>query len=385
MNLPVRQVVRRHPPLGSTTRSVPEKLTELLSRFYRLGEITAYQRVFRGQVNTGHIIETVLDQKRSKYFIRQYHPSRKITEIEFEHALINHLADRKFELAGRVILTTTGQTYVPLSVGKERTGRTEIFAVFEYLNGVVRYDWTPPLCNLRALENAATVLARYHQAVADWRPANGRTRPGIAEQLVQTQAKLKAWCGGAGDTCFDASLVNRLDLILRSNSRVLAVLRTPAYDRLPRLAIHGDFHPGNLTFEQDRVSGVFDFDWATIDVRCFDVALSIFYFCVLWQDDKDGHLDTDRAALFIQSYQNTFREKADPGRLNHTEQQLLPDMILAADIYVLGWVLSDFYTGPVDVDTYTGYLRHGLNYLRWAETNNSQRFWNDIIDNGDSA
>jgi homoserine kinase type II len=164
----------------------------------------------------------------------------------------------------------------------------------------------------------------------------------------------------------------------------LRELRSPIYDQLHRLAIHGDFHPGNLTFQQDHVSGLFDFDWARMDVRCFDVALSIFYFCVQWQDGVDGQLDADRAVLFLQTYQNMFRGKPVIGAVNNDEKGILSDMVLAADIYVLGWILSDFYTGHVDVDQYAGYLRHGLNYMRWAEENNRQRLlWCDIIENGE--
>jgi len=51
-------------------------------------------------------------------------------------------------------------------------------------------------------------------------------------------------------------------------------------------------------------------------------------------------------------------------------------MILAANIYVLGWVLSDFDRGNVDPFEYTGYLRHGLNFMRWASSNSR---WSDQL------
>jgi homoserine kinase type II len=382
MNPPVRHAIRIHPPLGPATSPVPEALVRLLSRFYHLGEITLYHRVTRGQVNTGHIVETERGQKRSKYFIRQYHPDRKIAEIEFEHALIDHLVTKKFEYVGGVIRTTSGQTYVPLPVDKEGNGRAEIFAVFEYLTGEVRYDWTPPGCDLQSLENAAMVLARYHQAVADWRPVNGWARPGIVEQLSRMETTLRTYRQMAGDTPFDACLRSHLDLISRAGSTVLAAFRTPAFAQLPRLAIHGDFHPGNLTFEQDRIRGLFDFDWARMDARCFDVALAIFYFCARWQAGVDGQLDMGRVGAFLDVYQRTLEQDQGLKGLNRMEWRFLPDMILAADIYILGWVLSDFYTDRVDVDRYTGYLRHGVNYIRWAEENNDKPGWKDILSRG---
>ena len=87
---------------------LPNKLKQLLGRFYDLGEITDYQAITRGQVNTGHIIETKRGRKRSRYFIREYRRGKEIAEIGFEHGLINHLVSKKFEYIGGIIESENG-------------------------------------------------------------------------------------------------------------------------------------------------------------------------------------------------------------------------------------------------------------------------------------
>jgi homoserine kinase type II len=45
------------------------------------------------------------------------------------------------------------------------------------------------------------------------------------------------------------------------------------YSAMPRLAVHGDYHPGNLKFQGGKVIAVLDFGWSKIEARCFDVGL----------------------------------------------------------------------------------------------------------------
>jgi len=357
-------------------KSIPDRLKRLVTRFYDLGEVTDYRPISRGQVNTGHVIETKLSRKRPRYFVREYRQGREIADIEFEHALINHLVSKKFEYICGVVMSTTGQTYAQLPDDEAGESHPVFFAVFDYLPGEIRYDWSRPDCKVEELKSAATTLARYHEAVADWWPVNGGARPGIAEQLLVTEKQLQEYRQLAGNARFDDCLSNGLDLITRSHSDTLDALSSSDYHQIPRLAVHGDFHPGNLIFRNGHVSGLFDFDWANMDVRCFDVALAVFYFCTEWRGSVDGHLNIDRASVFLHVYQNTLKTNRAIETLSETERRFLPDMILAANIYVLGWILSDFYRGNVDNLQYTGYLRHGLNFIRWESANSR---WSEQI------
>ena len=160
--------------------------------------------------------------------------------------------------------------------------RSVFFAVFNYLPGEIQYDWTRPDCKIRELRSAALTLARYHEAVSDWRPPSGVGRPGIVDQLPAAETRLQRFHQLARHTRFDDCLESNFNLITRSIADTLDGLSSPEYNRMPRLAIHGDYHPGNLIFRDGHVSGLLDFDWAHMDVRCFDVALALYYFCIQW-------------------------------------------------------------------------------------------------------
>ncbi len=381
---PAARVGARMAPLSRSQRClpIPKAIRRLFEQYYDLGNITGYQRVSRGQVNTGHIVETVRDTRRSRYFVREYHLARTRPEIAFEHGLLTHLAGKKFALTGAVLKSKTGKTMVALPAGRPDRKEEAFFAVFDYLPGEIRCDWTPPLCDDRVLQSAADALARYHQAVAGWRPVHGSVRPDIVQQLRQMDEKQYARGFPAGPVCFDTHMIAHLDTIRAAREYLLTALAPAAYRMLPRLAAHGDFHPGNLMFENDRVSGIFDFDWAHVDARVFDVALAIFYFCTGWAAETDGCLDRDRVALFLQSYQGVLEKDQEIGALNRTEKRLLADMVLAANIYVLGWVLADFSSGRIDIGRFTKYLRHGVNYIDRAKAENAKTIRKSISDIG---
>lgn len=58
---------------------------------------------------------------------------------------------------------------------------------------------------------------------------------------------------------------------------------------MSHLVIHGDYHPGNVKFQDGKVSGIFDFDWSNADLRCFDVAIALLYFCSVWNGIDAGN------------------------------------------------------------------------------------------------
>ena len=64
--------------------------------------------------------------------------------------------------------------------------------------------------------------------------------------------------------------------------RQLELVRVHLGDRqwhaLPQAVIHGDLHPGNLRVQGDRVVGLFDFDYLSVQARLRDVADVMIFF-----------------------------------------------------------------------------------------------------------
>jgi homoserine kinase type II len=112
---------------------------------------------------------------------------------------------------------------------------------------------------------------------------------------------------------------------------------------------------------------LFDFDWSKVDVRCFDVALAITYFCSIWEGHAGGSLHMGKTAIFFHAYQQAGATGVIP--LSEPEIKYLPHMIRAANIYVMNWVIQDFYNTKniIDPCNHIKYLQHYGLVLQWLE------------------
>ena len=341
------------------------RLNEVVSNHYKIGELTHFEQLHLGYLNISYIIETRSGSKRKKYFFRRYKDGIKAEEIEFEHSIIRHLGARQFRLIADVIPTTDGKTYVRHLEG-DGAKKVEIFyAIFDYLPGEDKYSWVGPQCRDVEIECAASILAQFHNTVADLVPAGKRYEPRILELLPEIATYVAHCSQNPGRTVFDSYFQEHLSLIQDNITRTLEALGKISGSSLPQQVIHSDYHPGNLKFEGDKIIGLFDFDWSKLDFRCLDVALAVNYFFSSWAGQEDGVLRLDNTRLFINTYQNTLKHKSGIGPLSAAELACLPHMISASNLYAFNWTIRSFYGKNVDPEEYLTYLRHGVNFMKW--------------------
>lgn len=347
------------------------RLKEIVSEHYQIGDLVEYKRLHLGYVNVSYIIEVVANGERKKYFFRQYKRGIKEEEVRFEHSVINHLIERGFELVAGVIRTRDGKTYVrQLDDG----GEAVFYAIFDFLPGEDKYTWVNPDCGEDELRNAASVLARFHEAVFDLQPAGKRYEPQIVDLLPAIAENAERCAAIAGETEFDVYFLDNLGPILETTRNTLSAI-SAEYAGMVHQVIHCDYHPGNLKFQDGEIVGLFDFDWSKVDARCFDVALAMTYFCTAWEGEEDGELQLDKVAVFLKGYQDTLSSARGVGPLNDVELKYLPHMISASNIYVLNWTIRDFYGREADPGEHLLYLRHGVRTMRWLENGDN---WDDL-------
>ncbi len=346
-------------------------LKRILSHHYSLGELVEARPIPRGYVNVSYALEFQTDGGRSRYCFRAYRQGIREEEIRFEHSVISHLTERGFRLTARLVRARDGRTYV----FDEREGR--FYALFEFLPGEDRYTWDAPSCSDRELCNAATAFARFHQAVAGFVPEGRREEPGIQELLPRIAQSLKRRAGQAGGTAFDRYFLQNLAAICTALEQTVSELDRRGCGRGVRQVIHCDYHPGNLKFENDEVTGLFDFDWSKIDLRAFDVALALVYFCAEWEGESDGEVRLDKVRAFLKRYQEVLGAGAGgnlaPGPLSELELECLPALMAAANLYVLNWAVEDFYSQGTDPGEYLRYLQHSVRLMRWLEDAENQK------------
>lgn len=342
----------------------------LILEQYDLGDLIGFQQDERGTVNTSFTIELHKHGETKRYFFRRYKQAVRSEEIEFEHSIINHLKSNGFDIVAGVRPARDGSTYIHWQNTDDQNG--VYYAIFDYLLGEDRYTWIDPVCSAPEIASAAKVLARFHRSLSGLIPSGVRVEPKIMELLPLIDDLLDQCASQSKGTIFDIRFQEYFDVIREHLRRTRGSLENSLDSHCPVVVIHCDYHPGNLKYEGDQISGVFDLDWSKVDYRCFDVALALFYFFVSWGAENDGALRLPDVKLFLDSYQNTLAGVLEPGPLTQEEIGCLPDMIAAANLYVLNWAILDYLHKEVDPDEYLVCLEHAIRTIIWLEDGEHQ-------------
>lgn len=77
------------------------------------------------------------------------------------------------------------------------------------------------------------------------------------------------------------------------------VAASATYAQLPRGPIHADLFRDNVMFEDDELTGFFDFYFAGVDTLLFDLAVCLNDWCI---DLESGRLEEERAIAFVAAY-----------------------------------------------------------------------------------
>ena len=350
--------------------TVTSELKEILAQ-YDLGELIDYERNERGFVNTAYVIHTLAGGERKRYFVRKYKRGVGEQELLFEHSLIAHLVAEGAPVAC-IHLTRSGKSYLQrFEGGADAEGI--FYTIFDYLPGDDRFTWVNPLLTKGELRSSAVVLAKLHSDAGKFIPLGRRAEPRILD-LLPVIGETWSGCGARSKgTVFDRRIGEHADHVRSNIAATLAALEEPAARRLPEMVIHCDYHPGNLKFTGESVSGVFDFDWSKVDLRLFDLGLALWYFCTAWQGPEDGHFRLDWAKAFLQSYRETLAAHPGAAAITADEAHYLPTMINAGNLYVLHWTILDYFAKDVDPDEYLVFLDHSLNFIQWYEQPENRR------------
>lgn len=75
---------------------------------------------------------------------------------------------------------------------------------------------------------------------------------------------------------------------------------SPLYKQLPRGPIHADLFRNNVMFDENKLTGFFDFYFAGWDVLLFDLAVTVNDWCI---NLADGEIDNIRLAALLDAYQ----------------------------------------------------------------------------------
>lgn len=348
--------------------NILQRAETVVKEHYDLGEVLSVGELEGGYINRSFVVHVKRNDIPCKYMVRRYNPANAEDDIQFEHALVSHLRKNGFLIAAGVIPKKNGGTYAKEQLTVE--GRTAIrfWAVFEFLKSEIRYAFMDTNLSEEELTSAADTLARLHEAGRNFCNPSGinRRQPKVMDFLPTFRQAYAEYTKEAGKTHFDQCFLKHRDEILEKVDHTL--IPDADLDRMPQLPIHGDYNQGNLTYEGLQVIGVFDFDWSRIDMRLFDLAQSLVYFCACWDGQEAGSIDLDKCVLFLRSYNEGCKSAAIPGPLNAVEQANMTLMLAAANLFVLHCIIHYYYkTEDPDVEGWLAALNHYLSIMHWIE------------------
>jgi homoserine kinase type II len=339
-----------------------------MKEHYDLGEVASVGELHGGFINRSFVVDVGSDDDRRKYMLREYNAETAEGDVQFEHALIGHLKKGGFSIVGGVMPKKDGDTYAKEELIVEGGSIVRFWAVFEFLKGEDRYTFMDTHLSEEESASAADTLARLHHAGRGFRSPSGasRARPKIMDFLPTIRHAYARYAEMAGQTRFDQFFLDCREDILAKLDHVL--ISSSDCESLPQLPIHGDYHQGNLKYEGARVTGVFDFDWSRIDIRLFDLAQAMVYFCACWDGDEAGSIDLEKYVSFLRSY-NEGCKTADPSlRLTELEWARLPLLMAMANHFALRCIVHYYYrTEDPDVEGWLGVLNHYRNIMYWIE------------------
>ena len=355
---------------------VRSQIKEVVEKFYDLGNVIEVYEIFGGYVNRSFGVICEKDGQRKDYFVRKYkakfNTEANPDDILYEHLLINYCKEHGLKEAAFVYPSNNGSTMVSL-VDQDETGKDlkRYFAVYDYLPGEDKYTWINNENTPTEFRHLGALQARFHNFGRDFNPGKlAKAEPKIQFLLpsfVDLFSRLAA--RDLPDSMFHAFFNSKLPCIIANIKK--NQIPDAAFEKMPCTPIHSDLHAGNVKWEGDDCTGIFDFDWSKIEVRLFDICFALVYCCSSWRPESDGILRLDDCRYFLEGYNSQLKELTGLEPLNSTEKEHFPTMMAAACQYLLNWCTNlFFYEDPELVNDYEAlyYLLHITRLMDWIDT-----------------
>lgn len=236
---------------------------------YDIGEVVELTAIAEGVENTNYRLDTT----KGRFVLTLFEGRTDEESLPFCLGLTAHLALRGFACPTPIEDRTGGW------LGR-LNGRAA--AVIEWKTGA----WlrSPSAADQAA---AGAVLARLHLMAADFELARDNpVGPAMWRRLADRCA------GGARASVEDRALLDRVEA-------ALARLGDPFTDDLPGGAIHADYFPDNILFEDGAVSAVIDFYFGCTGAFAYDLAIALS----AWGFDAEGRAVPEALAAFQRGYE----------------------------------------------------------------------------------
>jgi Ser/Thr protein kinase RdoA (MazF antagonist) len=319
---------------------------------YNLSEIVEIKPLKAGNAAAPkHIVIT----EKGKYLLKRRAGGKDDPyRIAFVHAVVQHLARKRFPVAP-IVLTKNRHTALLLN--------KHVYEMFKFIEG------TRCSGSSEAVKNAGIHLAMFHDRIADFPVQFDPALPTYHDSHDIRNA-IEVIADPDKGPKNHAQLRKEAQHLAKHYQRSCDKVNQLGYKQWPRRIIHGDWHAGNMLFNNEKVAAVLDFDSVKPAPLVCDIASGTLHFSIVagrpnpaqWPE----YLDIEKAVSFLSGYK---------GVLSPQPEQIdaLPDLMNEA--MIAETVLSIAATGMFANASGPVFLEMIHRKCNWIEQNRA-----DIIE-----
>ncbi len=264
-----------------------EELAQVLSH-YEIGVIHQVKHLSAGNKRAPKMV-IICEQGK---FLLKRRPKGKddLYRVSFAHSVQSHLADKDFPVT--TLVTTRDQDSTILQLNRH------IYELFQFVTGF-RYDGSA-----EATVDTGRQLARFHEYLSDFavepQPPKGSFHDSTT---VRRHLRTTGTEKGPGP---DKKLLKVTESLMTFYNDASVHVNELGFDSWPEQVVHGDWHPGNMLFNDHRLAAVLDFDSVKVAPAVTDLANGMLQFSIVGDRpnpaDWPDYFDQAKLLQFLNGY-----------------------------------------------------------------------------------
>jgi Ser/Thr protein kinase RdoA (MazF antagonist) len=283
----------------------PDELVYILSH-YSIGIIHKLEPLQAGNLNTPKV---VISSEKGRFLLkRRPKATSKPERIALSHSVQRRLYKKALPVSA-LVRSRHRHTAVWLD--------DFVYELFVYVTGT-RYDGSE-----QATLDTGTQLARFHQALSAFKqkPVSSAVSFHDAKGVRRNLKTIGAKDSGPSSRKVK-HVTDQLQVLYNSSSVRVNEL---GFDTWHRQIIHGDWHPGNMLFADQRLVAMLDFDSIRLAPAMIDLANGLLQFSIVAGHPDPGqwpdHIDEAKLMQFLQGYSMIARP-------DNAKLEALPDLMV---------------------------------------------------------